>query len=124
MRKFLSGIAALWFVFASATAAADSIRSIQIRGLSQDLEANVRRRLSLGKLLGRELGAERLDYLLLESEREVREALEPFGYFSPDVHVTPPPGGDGILLIVVAPGEPTRVRKSAVAVTGAGMGDP
>jgi translocation and assembly module TamA len=124
MRKFMGGIAALWFVFASETAAADSIRSIEIRGLPQELEANVRRRLSLAKLLGRELGEQRLDYLLLESEREVREALEPFGYFSPGIQLTPPAGGDGALLVVVTPGEPVRVRTASVAVAGAGADDP
>ena len=124
MRKLTGTIAAAVLLGAAGTAAADSIRSIEIRGLPPEMEANVRLGLSLGKLLGRELGEQRLDYLLLESERETRRALEPFGYFSPEIHVTPPPGGSGALLIEVTPGEPVRVRNAAIAVTGVAADDP
>jgi hypothetical protein len=51
----------------------------------------VRRRLSLETQLGRELGEQRLDYLLLESEREARSALEPYGYLLAGIRITPPP---------------------------------
>jgi translocation and assembly module TamA len=109
---------------AAAPAAADSITQIDIRGLSPDQEANVRRRLSLEKQLGRELGEQRLDYLLLESERETRSALEPYGYFSPDIRITPPAGGSGALQIEVTPGEPVRVRNASVVLDGPGGSDP
>jgi translocation and assembly module TamA len=82
MRIFPGFIAAAVFFGAAGGAAADTVTSIEVRGLQPDLEANLRRRLSLAKLLGRELGEQRLDYLLLESEREARQALEPYGYFS------------------------------------------
>src|SRR6187549_183681 len=109
---------------ATAPAAADTITRIDIRGLSPEQEANVRRRLSLETQLGRELGEQRLDYLLLESEREARGALEPYGYFSPEIRVTPPAGGKGALLIEVTPGEPVRVRNASVEVAGPGGEDP
>ena len=105
MRKFSRCIAAAISLGVAGAAAADSISAIQIRGLSPEMEANVRLGLSLGKLLGRDLGEQRLDYLLLESERETRRALEPFGYFSPEIRITPPPGGAGPLLIEVTPGD-------------------
>ncbi len=124
MRKFPGLLAAAVFLAAAGTASADSVTSIQIRGLPPEMAANVRLRLSLSKLLGRELGEQRLDYLLLESERETREALEPFGYFSPEIRITPPPEGKGGLLIEVAPGEPVRVRNAGIAVTGPGAEDP
>lgn len=124
MRNLSRTIAASILIGAAGTAAADTIRAIEIRGLQPGMEANVRLGLSLAKLLGRELGEQRLDYLLLESERETRRALEPFGYFSPDVRITPPPGGTGTLLIEVTPGEPVRVRNSAVSVAGAAAEDP
>ena len=124
MRKFLRFIAAAIVLGAAGTAAADTVSSIEIRGLQPGMEANVRLELSLSKLLGRELGEQRLDYLLLESERETRKALEPFGYFSPEIHITPPSGGNGVLLIAVTPGEPVRVRTSVIAVAGAAADDP
>src|SRR4249919_2107325 len=116
MRIYPALLLAAVLAGASAPAAADTITRVDIRGLSPEQEANVRRRLSLDKLLGRELGEQRLDYLLLESERETRSALEPYGYFSPDIHITPPAGGEGVLLIEIVPGEPVRVRSASVAV--------
>lgn len=123
MRIFPGLVAALILAGAVVPAAADSITRIEIRGLSPEQEANVRRRLSLSAQLGRELGEQRLDYLLLESEREARSALEPYGYFSPEIRITPPAGASGALLIEVSPGEPVRVRKSDIVVAGPGGED-
>src|SRR6188768_3580582 len=124
MRIFPGLLAAAILAGVAAPVAADSITSIDIRGLSPEQEANVRRRLSLEQQLGRELGEQRLDYLLLESERETRSALEPYGYFSPDIRITPPAEASGALLIEVSPGEPVRVRKASVALDGPGSSDP
>lgn len=123
--RIISGLlVAAALSIAAGPTAADTVTSIEIRGLSPEMEANVRRRLSLAKLLDREIGEQRLDFLLLESEREAREALEPFGYFSPDIRITPPPGGDGALQVDVTLGEPVRVRNASVAVAGVGAEDP
>jgi translocation and assembly module TamA len=125
MRKFPGVVAAaILCACAALPVHADTITRIEIRGLSPDMEANVRRRLSLARQLGRELGEQRLDYLLLESEREARQALEPYGYFSPTLHIVPPPGGSGELLIEVELGAAVRVRSESVAVTGPGGEDP
>jgi translocation and assembly module TamA len=124
MRIFPGLLAAAILAGVAAPAAADSITSIDIRGLTPEQEAIVRRRLSLEQQLGRELGEQRLDYLLLESEREARSALEPYGYFSPEIRITPPTGGSGALLIEIVPGEPVRVRGASVALEGAGADDP
>ncbi len=124
MHNDLRIIAAAILLGVAGTAAADVVSRIEIRGLRPDMEANVRRTLSLSKVLGRELGEQRLEYLLLESERETRKALEPFGYFSPEIYVAAPTGGGGVLLIAVKPGEPVRVRKSAIIVAGAAAEDP
>jgi translocation and assembly module TamA len=124
MRKSFLFIAAATLLCAAGGAAADSISGIEVRGLQPEQEANVRRRLSLAQLSGRQLGEQRLDYLLLETEREVRQALEPYGYFSPQIRITPPAGGDGALLIEVSLDEPVRVRRSEIVVSGAGGEDP
>jgi translocation and assembly module TamA len=119
----VGALAGLCLSMSSQAVLAESIRRIEIRGLPEELEANVRRRLSLSKLLGRELGEQRLDYLLLESEREVREALEPYGYFSPSIEIAPPTDENGVLQVTVSAGTPVRVRSSSVEVLGAGADD-
>ena len=124
MRILPGLLAAAVLACACAPAAAESITSIEIRGLTPEQEANVRRRLSLAQQLGRELGEQRFDYLLLEAERETRAALEPYGYFSPQIRVTPPASGSGALLVEVTPGEPVRVRRQEIDMQGPGREDP
>jgi translocation and assembly module TamA len=122
LRRAGVGVAAL-LAFAQC-ASATTITRIEIRGLAPEMEANARRNLSVARLLGKDLADARLDYLLGESEREVRRALEPYGYFSPEITLTAPDGSSGTLLIAVEPGEPVRVRTAEVAVHGAGATDP
>jgi len=125
MRTLRALFATAIFACAAVPAAADSITSIEIRGLSPEQEANVRRRLSLSSQLGRDLGEQRLDYLLLQGEREARSALEPYGYFSPEIHLTPPADGtSGPLLIDITLGEPVRVRHASIEVQGVAHEDP
>ena len=124
MRILPAVVAAAILVGAALPARADTVTKLEIRGLSPEMEATVRRRLSLARQLDRELGEQRLDYLLLESEREAREALEPYGYFSPRIEVLPPAGGTGAVLMTVELGKPVRVRNERVVVAGPGSGDP
>src|SRR5690606_11934401 len=48
---------------------------------------NVRSALSLQDEVGRDLGARRLNYLLRIADEEAREALQPFGYYSPVITI-------------------------------------
>ncbi|MFQ6312415.1 POTRA domain-containing protein [Lysobacter capsici] len=48
---------------------------------------NVRVSLSLVDTIGKDVSGRRLGYLLREAENEAREALEPFGYYSPTIKV-------------------------------------
>ncbi len=116
--------------------------------LEEALRDNVRTRLSLQDAVGKDVTARRMRYLLRVAEDEVREALEPFGYYAPTITVqrsdrsqpegerttddaereAVPPGAGSQrapfqVSIRVDPGQPVRVRQSQVAITGEGGED-
>ena len=71
---------------AALPASAITVTRIEVSGVPDGLMAqNVRVSLSLNDELGKDLSARRLAYLLREAEAETREALEPFGYYSPTI---------------------------------------
>jgi translocation and assembly module TamA len=73
---------------AALPAAALTVTRIDITGLPDKAMAdNVRLALTLNDETGKTLSARRLSYLLREARDEAREALEPFGYYSPVVTV-------------------------------------
>lgn len=91
------------FIFAAAlltlsgpAVAAGVIDKVVIRGLDEDdatqrrMIENIRVALSLNDTLGQRLGESRLEYLLQEAATEAAGALEPFGYYSPQVRVEAP----------------------------------
>ena len=72
---------------ASGSAAAAKVTRVDIVGLDGDMAENVRVSLSLVDAIDRETSGRRLAYLVREAEGETREALEPFGYYSPTITV-------------------------------------
>ena len=74
-------------------AQAAQVQAVDIRGLDEPMTANVRGALSLVDAIGRDVSGRRLAYLLREAEVETREALEPFGYYSPTITVERSGGG-------------------------------
>lgn len=116
-------------LLACGTAQAAEIVDVQVQGLQDPLMVeNVTTALSVVDAKGKSVSDARLDYLLRVASDEAREALEPFGYYSPQVQVTEQRrgGGEGAqvtVIVQVTPGEPVRVRASQVAITGEGEGD-
>ncbi len=103
---------------------AATVRTVEIRGLDELMTQNVRVSLSLVDAIGKDVPARRMDYLLREAEIETREALEPFGYYSPEIAVERSRGDAGAdVIITVVAGEPVRVRNSDIAILGAGGRD-
>ncbi|HEX5693164.1 MAG TPA: autotransporter assembly complex family protein [Arenimonas sp.] len=99
------------------------LTAVEIRGLPDvEMRDNVADALSLQRLNPnrRKLLTEtRLSYLLRRAPREARGALEPFGYYEPDVQTEVQRTGEQITVVVtVAPGEPVRVRGHDVTLTG------
>lgn len=128
----LAAAAVLLSVFGQAHAAA-TIEKVEIRGFNLDNETealmveNINVALSLNDFIGRRQGESRLEYLMNEAQNEAREALEPFGYYSPQIKVDAArPGGENeriTVVIDVDKGEPVRVRHSDLSIEGAGGND-
>ena len=140
---------ALVLAGAALPASAITVTRIDVRGLQDELMAqNVRVSLSLNDELGKDLSARRLNYLLREAEAETREALEPFGYYSPTIVIqrsdrnqpedeaaapaaptataaTAGERGERTLSVSISvdPGTPVRVRAWNVGLTGDAAGD-
>lgn len=122
----IAAAAALLFVllFASATAGAATVRSVEIHGLDDGMTENVRVSLSLVEAIGKDVTGRRLGYLVREADDEAREALEPFGYYSPEITVERNrTDGATDVVITIQPGEPVRVRDADVAILGEGGRD-
>src|SRR3546814_17679562 len=82
---------------------------------------NVRAALSLVDAIGKDLRGRRLGYLVREADDETREALEPFGYYSPPITVERHRSDGGPDVVITAdPREPGRVRVADIAVIGGG----
>ncbi|WP_058836652.1 autotransporter assembly complex protein TamA [Luteimonas abyssi] len=110
-----------------ALAQAIEVGEVRIEGLDEEMTANVRVSLSLEQAQGRDVSFRRLAYMLRVAEDETREALEPFGFYSPEITVTRDEREDRgtpvTVTIRVTPGEPVRVRNSNIAILGEGGQD-
>ncbi len=122
-------IAAALLMFCAGAQAAQ-IAGVRIDGLDPLMETNVRTALSLEDAVGKRVSDARLDYLLRVAEDETREALEPFGYYSPDIAIADSAAGAAVaddapvsVTISVRIGEPVRVRSAALAIEGDGDDD-
>lgn len=118
-------LAALLLLTATTSAHAATVSRLEIRGLDDLMTENVRLNLSLDDAIGREVSPRRLEYLLNAAEDEARQALEPFGYYSPTINVSQS-GAESALVITVevSKGEPVRIRQSDVGIDGDGSDDP
>jgi translocation and assembly module TamA len=132
---------------AAMPAMAVKIERIQIQGLDEAMTENVRVSLSLQDSIGKVVSGRRMAYLVRVAEDETREALEPFGYYSPSITIQrsdrsapesdtagvaprvqatgaapasrePDPNRPVSITITVRPGEPVKVRNETVAIEG------
>ena len=134
---------------AALPASAITVTRVDVSGLDNELMAqNVRVSLSLSDSVGKNLSGRRLAYLLREAEAETREALEPFGYYSPTIVIqrsdrSRPEGAEAepsartaaaasaegddqrtlSISIRVEPGTPVRVREWKVGIEGEASDD-
>src|SRR5690606_34453888 len=106
------------------TAHAVTVGEVRILGLDEEMENNVRVSLSLVDAAGQEVSGRRMGYLVRTAEDETREALEPFGFYSPEIEVERSrDNGSVSVTIRVDAGEPVRVRNSDIAIIGEGGQD-
>ncbi|HEY0505676.1 MAG TPA: autotransporter assembly complex family protein [Lysobacter sp.] len=121
----LQAAAALLLATAGAAQAA-TVKTVEIHGLDDPKTANVRGALSVVDVIGRDVPGRRLAYLIRQAEAETREALEPFGFYSPQIKVERSGNGasGGVTVtITVALDEPVRVRRADIAILGDGSED-
>lgn len=101
---------------------------VEIRGVEDDLRNNVLAYLSFQRYQkgGADLTPDVVDRLHNRVEREVDDALRPFGYYEPHVDSTVSDQGQNKWKVVINinPGEPVRVTHIDVRVDGAGENDP
>jgi translocation and assembly module TamA len=102
--------------------------NVEVRGVDETLRSNVLAYLSFERYKkgGVELNADMIERLHNRVEREVQEALRPFGYYEPQVDSTVTDLGKGEWRVVVdiKPGRPVLVSNIIVRVTGPGENDP
>lgn len=115
-------------LLAAGAANAADLAPLQVTGLPPELEANVLARASLQAMTPAQrlqVSEQRLAYLLRITPAEVRESLEPFGYYDAEVELDVARVGDRVTVTArVAPGTPVRVRRLDLAVDGAAREDP
>lgn len=99
---------------------------IDIRGVEGQIADNVSAYLSLTRYKDRAVDPPLMNRLHDRITREVREALQPFGYYSPTVvsTVTQRPKGSWRVAIQIDLGLPVIVQEVDVEVTGPGAADP
>ena len=124
-RRLLHALLAAPLLVAAGAVHAVEVGAVEIRGVGEEMAENVRVSLSLADASGDEISPRRLRYMLRAAEREAREALEPFGHYSPEVQVDSTRANGRVdVVVTVDPGEPVRVRNSDVAIIGPGNRDP
>lgn len=111
-------------ICAPSIAFAGKVTAVHIKGLDEPMTENLQLTLSVMDSLNKDVTERRFQYLLNQIEAETREALEPFGYYSPKVTVQRSSQTDVTeLTIIVDKGDPVRVRKSDIKIEGEGGDD-
>ncbi|MCD9029120.1 autotransporter assembly complex protein TamA [Luteimonas sp. BDR2-5] len=125
MRRFPLTLTAVAVLFsASAAVQAARVERVDVEGLDEAMTENVEVSLAIAEAVGKDVSTRRLTYLLRQAESDTRKALEPFGYYSPEIDVQRTrEDGNVHVRIVVDPGQPVRVRNSDIAIIGAGGRD-
>ncbi len=109
-----------WLVIAMlmSTPAVSGTLVLKITGLSSEVEKSVRARLTLAQYLERDVSESRVQQLLVSGDAQIREALEPFGYYDGTVtHRLESHDGQFHAEFQVEPGEPVRVTEVRVSVS-------
>lgn len=107
-----------------AQAGSDKVKvSVRVNGVEDDLKRNVQAALSIAqKRTDREADVRDRH---ADAEKEIREALQPYGYYAPVVTSELERKGDTFhATYTIDPGAPLKVDTSRVEVIGAGADDP
>jgi translocation and assembly module TamA len=124
----LPAIPLLTMVVALLAAPAFGGLEVEVRGVEEDIRTNVLAYLSFERYKeSDDLSPEFVERLQERSEREVRSALRPFGYYEPSVTTEVKrengTGQNYRITVTVVPGKPVIVESVDVRVTGPGASD-
>src|SRR5688572_27023272 len=129
LRPRLALITLLMLGAALSAAPANAGVEVEVRGVGEDIRNNVLAYLSFERYKNSDdLSMEFVERLQERSEREVRGAMRPFGFYEPTVTSEVKPEGSGggqnyRVTINITPGKPVIVDKVDVKVTGPGAND-
>src|SRR5437879_11772102 len=100
--------------------------NVEVRGVNEQLRANVLAYLSAERYKRTEPSADTIERLHDRLEREVQSALKPFVYYEPQVRSELSNGGHGDwrLPIDINPGTPELIGQIDVQVDGPGQSEP
>jgi len=125
-RRMLAASLVLLFAVAASPARADI--DIEITGVDGQVRANVLAYLSLERFKTRDkLQEDTVERLHARSEREVKAALRPFGYYEPTIESSIEPEGNGRdwrVRVRVDAGRPVLLEEVKVRITGPRADDP
>src|SRR5579872_4417500 len=124
----LAVLGAVLAVLVGAPARAAAGVNVEVRGVDETLRSNVLAYLSFDRYKkgGVDLTPDVIERLHNRVEREVQEALRPFGYYEPQVSSTVTDLGrnEWRVVIDITPGRPVLVTSMELKVTGPGQSDP
>jgi len=111
-----------------AQSAARADIEIEVEGVEEKVQRNVEIFLSLARYRERDdLDADTVQRLHDRVDREVRQALRPFGYYEPKVDsqlISREGGRDWHVRVTIDPGQPVVLQEVSVKVTGPGAEEP
>ena len=99
---------------------------LDISGVSDDIAGNVRAFLSIAAFENQAVTSEsRLRYLHRRAQQEIQEALEPFGYYNPDIETKLQQLDDGNwqAIYTIAPGPRVTLSRVNIQILGYGESD-
>lgn len=111
---------ALWLLLCTQISAAGVV--IEFEGLEDELEAAARNNLEMQQYVERSLSPTQANRLFAKSSDEIREALQPYGYYHAQVEGDLQPGekdGDYRAKFRIELGDPVTIARADVAVEGA-----
>lgn len=108
------------------TAPAENKLQVIIQGLDGRLQENVAANLEINQLAGQPLPPEsRLPWLHARAEENIRQALQPFGYYNPVIDASLQRTAAGWeARYQITPGPPVIIRKVDIEILGEGADDP
>jgi len=112
-------LAAFFCLLCASTVRAERV-SVAVEGVEGDVLESVRASIELHQYEDRDVSPVEVRRLFQGGEKQVRTALEPFGYYNADVtgKLERPEPGQYRATFRIKPGEPVIVRKESVVVSG------